>query len=529
MSVKRWKGMAGICLLTAGILTGCGEGAGGTQEAAAPAVSLDWYVNFSWYSTTWGKNLVSRAITDKTGVTINYIAPKGSEKEKLNAMMASDTLTDLLTIGWWEDEYKELVNQGKVYDLKELASQYCPEFNEVINPVTADWYTDSAGSLYAYPNSSYTPQDMEQYDNLYSNQNFLVRKDIYEALGSPDMTTPEGFMDAVRRAAAQYPQVDGQPLIPIGSDEFTENGCNSFENYLLSFLAVPYEKDGAYYDRTTDPDYLAWLRVFRQMGQEEYLKNDIFIDKRSQLEDKIADGRYFCLFYQNMDIAVQQRMLQQKHPEWIYVAVDGPKNAAGDDPVLPIAGIHGWTVTMIPKTCKDPEQAIRFLTYLISEEGQKMLYLGVEGEMYQMVDGKPQVKPEVTELLNKDRLAYDETYGADDTYWMLQNNAMQLQWEYNTGDPISQMKQYTYPYVAYTGQYDLDFSEDVENNRLYVKMQQLWGSALRDLLLAESDARFDALLQEYLEVRQAEGYDAFAVAATEEYRRNKEKLGLTDE
>lgn len=101
--------------------------------------------------------------------------------------------------------------------------------------------------------------------------------------------------------------------------------------------------------------------------------------------------------------------------------------------VLPTAGIHGWTVTMIPKSCRNPERAIKLLTYLISEEGQKMTYLGVEGEMYEMVDGKPVVKPEIIELLNTDRVAYDEKYGADNTYWMMQNNVMMLQWEYNEG------------------------------------------------------------------------------------------------
>lgn len=281
-------------LTAAALLAGCGESE--KKEEEKQITSLDWYINFSWYSTTWGENMVSRAITEETGVTVNFVAPKGSEKEKLNAMMASDTLPDLVTLGWWEEEYQEMIEQGKVYALNELADQYCPEFYDAVNETTAEWYTRKDGNLYAYPNSSYTPEDVEQCKNAYSNQCFLVRKDIYEALGCPDMTTPEGFTEAVRQAAEQFPDVDGQPLIPIGADEFSENGCNSFDIYLMSFLAVPYEKDGHYYDRYTDPDYLEWLKVFRQLRQEGYLKNDIFIDKRSQLEDKISNGRYFACF-----------------------------------------------------------------------------------------------------------------------------------------------------------------------------------------------------------------------------------------
>ena len=63
----------------------------------------------------------------------------------------------------------------------------------------------------------------------------------------------------------------------------------------------------------------------------------------------------------------------------MYIAVEGPRNLAGDDPQLPVGGIYGWTATYIPKNCSDPKKALELLKYLISEEGQKMTFLGVEG------------------------------------------------------------------------------------------------------------------------------------------------------
>src|SRR5699024_1459717 len=119
-----------------------------------------------------------------------------------------------------------------------------------------------------------------------------------------------------------FPVVDGKSLIPVGADEFTDRGNNSFDVYLQNFLAVPYEKDGKYYDRNTDPEYIRWLKVFRKLGEEGYLKNDIFVDKRSQLEEKIRDGRYFCLLYQSTDIEDQEKVIFKEDPERIYIAVD---------------------------------------------------------------------------------------------------------------------------------------------------------------------------------------------------------------
>ena len=154
------------------------------QTYAGDPVTLDWYINYSWFSTPWGENLVSQTITEETGVDIHFITPLGNESEKLNALIASDSLPDLITLGWWEPQVSEMTENGMVYALDELADSYDPYFWEVSDPVAVNWYTTDDGNIYAYPNSSITPQDVEQCEDLSSNQTFLVRKDIYEAIGA---------------------------------------------------------------------------------------------------------------------------------------------------------------------------------------------------------------------------------------------------------------------------------------------------------------------------------------------------------
>lgn len=488
--------------------------------------TLTWYINYSWFDSEWGENIVSQKITEATGVKIEFIVPKGTESEKLDSMINTDTLPDLVTIGWWEPQNQDMIENGLVYALNELAQQYAPDFFEVADEDRINWYTQEDGNIYGYPNYSFTYEDFQE-NSLTSHQNFLVRKDIYEAIGSPDMTTPEGFSAAVKKAAQMFPEVDGEPLIPIGSDSFTSNGCTSFDNYLRNFLAVPYEKDGEYYDRYTDPEYIRWLKVFRQLGEEGYLKDEIFIDRRSQLEEKLADGRYFCLFYQSKDIEEPQKQIYNEAPERVYMAVEGPRNSNGDDPVLPVQGINGWTQTYVSKNCSSPSKAIRLMTYLLSEEGQKLAYLGEEGTMYTVRDGAAEINPEVWNLLNTDRKAYENIYGADDTYWMLQNGVSQLQWQVPAIACFQQLRDWTKPYAAYTGQYDLNFTEP-KMVALYDRMQYLWGETLPKLLLADSEEEFDAILEAYVEEREAEGYEEFKDAATELFKANKEKMGIEE-
>ena len=489
-------------------------------------VTLDWYVNYSWFGGQWGKNLVSQKITEETGVTVNFVTPSGTEEDKLNALIASDSLPDIITIGWWEHQLNDIIENDMAYPLNELADEYDMYFWQVTDSDVVNWYTQEDGNIYCYPNSSYTPKDLEKHSNIGSNETFLVRKDIYEAIGSPDMTTPEGFASAVRQAAQMFPEVDGEPLIPIGAHEFTNLGNVSFDTYLMDFLAVPYEKDNQIYDRYTDHEYITWLKMFRELAQEGYLKDDIFVDQRNQTEEKMAEGRYFCMIYRCTDMLAQQKQLYDNDPDSIYIAVDGPKNSAGDAHQLYTSGINGWTVTLISKNCKNPDRAIQFMDYLMSEHGQKMTYLGVEGETYDMVDETPVLKEEVKSILDTDRTKYDELYGADNMYWMLQNNAMQSEWKVKQESYISQLEEWTYPYTCYKGAYETVLKINSREANEDEKITKLWSETLPQLLLAESDQQFDEILDEFVQEREKEGFEDVNRAKTEYVLEAKEKLGI---
>lgn len=531
----------GMCLLMFGSMLGCAgtnenkvteqtqssETIGWKKYAAEQnPVTLNWYINYSWFPMDWGKNMVSKQITKDTGVNINFVTPAGNQEETINALVASDSLPDIVTLGWWEPQINDMIKNKMVYALNELADQYDPYFYEVTDPTVVNWYSDENGDIYGYPNSAYTPEAVETHSNIGSNQTFLVRKDIYEAIGSPDMTTQEGFEAAVKKAVEMFPEVDGKSLIPIGSHIFEENGCNSFDNFLMNFLAVPYEKDGKLYDRHTDPEYLSWLKFFRKLGEEGYLSSDIFVDQRTQMNEKVAEGRYFCMLYQRTDIADQESTLYEKNPDSIYIAVDGPKNSKGDDYVLPTNTINGWTLTLISKNCKHPDRAIAFLDYMMSEEGQKMISLGVEGEMYDMVDEKAVLKDDVRKLLTTDRKKYDELYGADDAYWMLQNNVMQLDWMPEKQYPLNQMEEWTYPYTRYLGEYEVTKQDDSEMSRINSRIDKLWGKTLPRLLLAKSDEEFDQLFETFVEERETLGYSQLVKEHQKTMEENKKRLGM---
>lgn len=519
---------AALLLLVLLIGTSCGLAEDDEDSRKEKPVTFEWYVNFSWFTGHWGTNMVSQAITDKTGVSIDFVVPSGNESEKLSSMMNAGSLPDIITLGSWEPQVSEMIENNMVYALNELADCYDVAFYQAADEEIVNWYTKEDGNIYSYPNSCYTPKALELYDNISSNQTFLVRKDIYEAIGSPDMTTQEGFVAAVKKAAEMFPEVDGEPLIPIGAHIFDDFGCVSFDKYLQNFLAVPFEENGEIYDRNTDPEYLSWLKMFRKLNEEGYLAPDIFVDTRTQMDEKIAQGRYFCMIYQYTDILSQERMLYANDPDSIYIAVDGPHNSKGDDPTLPVTGINGWTVTLISKNCRNPEKAIRFIDYMISEEGQMMAYYGVEGEMYDMVDGIPVVRPEVKALLDENRERYDEIYGGDDCYWMFQNAEFRLKWPMEEMEEVKKLRSWSYPYTVYTSQYDALSLADTEEAKADARIMSLWGKTLPELLMSASDEEFDRRLQEYVAKREEMNFEKVQDAKTKLMREAKVKLGLKE-
>ncbi|MCY9662915.1 extracellular solute-binding protein [Paenibacillus chondroitinus] len=492
-------------------------------------ITFDWYINFDWFTSKWGGNVVSDYITKKTGVSLNFIMPAGDASEKLNTMMAARTLPDFITLGWYEDAVLKMIKGDMVLPLNKLADQYDPYFIKVADPAKLSWYTQADGNVYGYPNASSSPTDYQKYGQfITSNQTFVVRKDMYEALGKPDMSTPEGFLSALKAAKEKFPKVDGKPLIPIGLHEFTETGNFSLDTYLQNFLAIPQQKNGKLYDRRSDPTYLKWLKVFRQANEDGLMPTDVYIDeKRLEKDEKISQGRYFAMLYQWSDFTEINQALYQKDPNKVYIAIDGPANDVHDAPTLAGNGVSGWTVTLISKNVKDKKRAIAFLSYLLSEEGNKDLYLGEKGITYDTIDGKDQFLPEVMHLLNTDRKAFDSKYGGSYMYWMLMDTNMNLAWM--TGmdaEPAKQIADWTRGKTISMTEFDnLDPDPTTKEGIAEDRNVRLWAETLPKLLMSKSDAEFDQLFTEFMKsITEDPEYGALVASRQAAYERNVQKL-----
>lgn len=501
------------------LLTGCNN-----EPQEQDITKFDWFINFSWFTAPWGENNVTKEITDKTDVNISFSVPAGDENDTINNILNSDKLPDLITLGWWQPQVNTLIENDLVYPLNELADKYSPEFYDYANDKTMSWYTGEDGNIYCYPSSSTPPEIYKNGAVTPSNEVFVVRKDLYEALGCPDMTTPEGFANTLRLAKEKFPEVNGYPLITMGVNEFNNYGGSSFNECLRDLLAIPYEKDGYAWDYITDSEYITWLKTFRELANDGTISADMFLDKRQQVSEKLLRGQYFCLIYQWSDLENEQRELFFNSPDSSYIAVDAIRNSNGDNPTLSGVGINGWTVTFITKDCENPEKAIKLMTYLMSEEGQKLTLLGVENKDYTVENDKIIINEDVKKLLENNSSEYISKVGANNTYWFLQNDIMQSTFDVEPDKSLEQMQNWALKYTVDVSPYEVTFAPNSEFAVINDRTKNLWGETLPKLIMAETETEFDNLLNEYIKKRDEMGFNILQQEKTRLYQINKSKL-----
>lgn len=470
-------------------------------------VNLTWFVGAEWYGHTWGESLTSKYVTQKTGVNIEFEVSTGEPSEMLSRMLTTGSLPDLITIGSWESAVNKLRESNLIYALDELANQYDPYFYKVAGDGALQWYRQEDGHTYVIPNDAYSPEQMRSTGLTGANQTFLVRKDLYESMGKPDLTTPKGFLNALQLLKNQYSVYKGQLISPFWAQG---NASYGMTEYLQNLLAIPHEQNGKVYDRMTDPDYIEWLKTFRIAYEQGLINVDFLVDSSAQVQEKTNHAQYFMMIREWTDISdLNSKLEVLTNQSSYYIAVDGPRSSRGESAKLFPGSMDGWMVTMISKSTENPGRAIRFLTYLASEEGQRDLFLGKEGETWAMKNGKPQLTAAMVQLYDTDRERLEKQYGIMDTYWMLRNPAFVNKWRPENAPSIKQMEEFANQQAdldsgIYKG---LDPIGDSDIALAWSRISQNWEEVLPELITAKDEAAFDKIFENFLIRRVNYGFN----------------------
>ena len=493
------------------------------KETAAG--TLKWYIDFDWFTNlTWGQDTVTKQITKDTKTTVTWTS---GNDDKLNTMIAANSLPDMITVpvGSPPDLMLRKNAAKLLLPLDSLAKKYDPYFLEGSDGAKAEvvkWYTLADGHFYGYPSYALTSEDYKN-PNLTGTSAFLVRKDIYEALGKPDMTTPDGFLNALKAAKQKYPNV-----VPFSATNLATGGA--IGDTLMNFLAIPKQIDGKYNDRYTNADYLKWMETLRQAHDAGLISDDDFADTTGdKFKEKLDTNGYFAVLAEGTpQLSGNLNKAAGHNPAATYIAVDAMQNTAKDTPQLTQTGISGWTVTYITKKCSDPERAIDLMQYLVSDPGQRAIFYGTEGTTFTLKNGVPTLNADVKALQLSDNDKFKKIYRMGEV-WMLGNDMYKIKLGVSHADDTAAMQQiYDWTKGKMHPNFDTENYDPTGTSIEAKNLQNInakWATTVVGMVRAKSNQDLQTVLKTWTDFRDKNGWNKIVAYRETQIAENVKKLG----
>jgi len=482
--------------------------------------TLTWYVNADWWNTDWGTDVVTKKIKEDLNLDVKFIV---GDDTKLNTFFAGGDLPDIITIFDSSSRVAQSADQW-AYPLNDLADKYDPYFYQVAKSDTLGWFQLSDGKTYGYPDYSNSQED---YDEGYigAATAFVIRKDIYEALGEPRMNTQEEFISVLSEIKEKYPN-----LIPFGFNTMADS-TGSLGATFQNFIGVPIEnEDGSWYDRDMNPDYLSWVRTFNEAYNKGLISDDCFSDDSTANEDKMKTGKFATMMLAGTPhCSGALQIWMNSNPSAAYMAIDGPQSTVGNAPTLSQAGLSGWAVNYITKNCSDPIKAMELFTYLLTDDAGILTTYGVQGETYSLDEnGKIQLLPDVKKMKESENDLFKEKYRlgefclfGHDRYLSyssesIQSTAQMVKWGEGKLKPQFLIE-------------NINPDQGTAEARSLSAIDTKWITTLVSLIRAKDSSQFDQLLKGYQTFRETNNWDKILEVRNTKMDKNRHKLGLTDE
>jgi len=373
-----------IALLCALIVTGCTSG----KKQGGGELSPDHPVTFTWlvYDRVEGKVRddweIFKEIEAKTGVKVEFqvVSQEGLE-EKRQIMIATNTATDFIQVptqdGREHGPDKVFLNLKDYLDMAPNLKAFYEQY-----PEAEALATGADGGLYTVP--------VLEGDAEGKGFNFIwySRRDILDKDNIKPPETVEEFYQFLKTLKEKYP--DSYPLI--------SNAIVGDTGLYTTFGRIFTGVHGFYnIDPTTDQyafapyhsGYKDMLVFLNKLYSEKLLDPEFSLLTQAQWEERILTGKSLVTYFWKADLeslvtkARNAGIAEYDLDAIPSFAAEGIQNYQFSRPIVGTVG------RAISAKVKDKERAVKFLDYLLSEEGTNYLSLGIEGKTYTMEDGKP--------------------------------------------------------------------------------------------------------------------------------------------
>lgn len=498
------------------------------QKDTSP-FTFDLYFYAAWGTFyPWRGSLVEQYITEETGVTPNVIIPTGNEKEYLNVMIASNDLPDAMILEWYAPETKKLIENGNIYSIDDLSEQYAPELMSMIADEVKTYHQQEDGKLYYLPSFFSSKEEFEQGLEKHGARPLFIQKGIYEALGSPALNSPEDLLQLLKDIKADYPDVKTFAVEPpVDVNQWGLTGSYTLGYFAGIFAPETYAKD-QYLENDKikfifeNSNYIEAVRFLNTIYKEGLISVDTLMMRHENFGETTDSAQYAVTGSFPIDI------WKGHNPKIMALTNDEAKTYVplpyfkynGKEPQFAGGRGAGWVASMVSKTAENPERIIRYFQYCWGDEGQLTNLFGREGETYDMVNGWPQYKPEILTEMEEDAANFGDKYGFEQRLLMWRSKW--AGWQkiavapQNYADYLASVSSYGVD-VWNFGLDNLDPDSTSDEGVAYAKIKNIWNKYLSKMILAETDAEFDAAYEEGMQEIKDAGLEDVKAVMTENH------------
>lgn len=386
-------------------------GSSGPDDTTEP-YEFDAYYSYQGSVKPWGEDAASKYMNEKFNIKVNYSCPEADADSKLNLMISSDDLPDVIILDR-NANWLKLINLGKLVDVNTLKYEGC-SFDEDILESTQKLLSVNGG-LYGIPNWA-------RKGATGGNMSWMVNHDVYEQLGSPELKTLEDLhqfmLDAKEKGVKTSDDQSIFPWLPRQDDNGFYTVSAIYRSYGNPNLIDTYwsQADNDVKLAVYDDNYVAALKIANQWYKEGLFPETTYTDSNDQFTEKLANGRAAVTYYDfsQDDTTHFRTLLQEKDGNtydllgWelkdspIYPAAEGVDWVYGEE-----GGTVGWNVNCITTKAENPQRIFDLYTWMLTKDGSINMMYGPEGGLWEGKDeeGNPILKKPEEELTSDEKNA----------------------------------------------------------------------------------------------------------------------------
>ena len=386
-------------------------GSSGPDDTTEP-YEFDAYYSYQGSVKPWGEDAASKYMNEKFNIKVNYSCPEADADSKLNLMISSDDLPDVIILDR-NANWLKLINLGKLVDINTLKYEGC-SFDEDILESTQKLLSVNGG-LYGIPNWA-------RKGATGGNMSWMVNHDVYEQLGSPELKTLEDLhqfmLDAKDKGVKTSDDQSIFPWLPRQDDNGFYTVSAIYRSYGHPNLIDTYwsQADNDVKLAVYDDNYIAALKIANQWYKEGLFPETTYTDSNDQFVEKLSNGRAAITYYDfsQDDTNHFRTLLQEKDGNtydllgWelkdspIYPAADGVDYVYGEE-----GGSVGWNVNCITTKAENPQRIFDLYSWMLTKDGSINMMYGPEGGLWEGKDeeGNPILKKPEEELTSDEKNA----------------------------------------------------------------------------------------------------------------------------